>query len=126
MSFLKNKAKTFLIFLFILAIILLIYTFLLYKELIPSNASTLRTTSFMVGIALFFILGGISGVFETSKGWLGGITSGIILVLIISLFKLFSHSLNDWLLIIKYLCYIISSMLGGMIGINFNKASKKN
>lgn len=124
MSFLKNKAKTFLIFLFILAITLLIYTFLLYKELISSTASSLRITSFIIGIILFFILGGISGIFETSKGWLGGITSGIILVIIISIFKLCSHSLNDWSLIIKYVCYVGSSMIGGMIGINFNKEKK--
>lgn len=124
MIFLKNKAKTFLIFLFILAIFLLFYTFLLYKQIVSTSSDSIRITSFIMGIILFFILGGISGLFETSKGWLGGITSGIILVVIISLFKLFSNHLNDWLLLIKYACYIISSMVGGMIGINLNKKRK--
>ena len=121
MNFLKHKAKSFLIFLIILALILLIYTSLLYKEIIPNNTSTINITSYIIGIVLFFILGGISGIFETSKGWLGGITSGIIPVIVICIFKLISQSLNSWLLVVKYLSYIISSMVGGMIGINFNK-----
>lgn len=117
MKFLKNKALSYFIFIIILAITIIIYTSLLYFGVISSNDNTVKTVSFVMGLILFLILGLISGLKEKKSGWLAGFTSSLFLVLIVIFVNIISKNLTVMSLI-KYLAYVISSMLGGIIGVN--------
>lgn len=117
MNFLKNKALSYFIFIIILAITIIIYTSLLYFGVISSNDSTVKAVSFIIGLFLFLILGLISGLKEKKRGWLAGFTSSLFLIFIIIIINIISKSLNAMSLI-KYLAYVISSMLGGIVGVN--------
>lgn len=117
MKFLKNKALSYFIFIIILAITIIIYTSLLYFGVISSNDNTVKTVSFVMGLVLFLILGLISGLKEKKSGWLAGFTSSLFLVLIVIFINMISKNLTVMSLI-KYLAYVISSMLGGIIGVN--------
>lgn len=117
MKFLKNKALSYFIFIIILAITIIIYTSLLYFGVISSNDNTVKTVSFVMGLVLFLILGLISGLKEKKSGWLAGFTSSLFLVLIVIFINIISKNLTVMSLI-KYLAYVISSMLGGIIGVN--------
>lgn len=117
MKFLKNKALSYFIFIIILAITIIIYTSLLYFGVISSNDNTVKTVSFVMGLLLFLILGLISGLKEKKSGWLAGFTSSLFLVLIVIFINIISKNLTVMSLI-KYLAYVISSMLGGIIGVN--------
>ena len=117
MKFLKNKALSYFIFIIILAITIIIYTSLLYFGVISSNDNTVKTVSFGMGLVLFLILGLISGLKEKKSGWLAGFTSSLFLVLIVIFINIISKNLTVMSLI-KYLAYVISSMLGGIIGVN--------
>ncbi len=119
MTFLKNKAKSFLLFFIILTISILVYTLLLHNQVISSSKNSVFITTFIIGIFLFLILGIISGLFEQKKGWLAGLTSGIILLIIVIIFKLCNKELDNPFLIVKYLSFLTSSILGGILGINF-------
>jgi len=100
-----------------LAITIIIYTSLLYFGVISSNDNTVKTVSFVMGLVLFLILGLISGLKEKKSGWLAGFTSSLFLVLIVIFINIISKNLTVMSLI-KYLAYVISSMLGGIIGVN--------
>ena len=117
MKFLKNKALSYFIFIIILAITIIIYTSLLYFGVISSNDNTVKTVSFVMGLVLFLILGLISGLKEKKSGWLAGFTSSLFLVLIVIFINIISKNLTVMSLI-KYLAYVISSMIGGIIGVN--------
>ncbi len=117
MKFLKNKALSYFIFIIILAITIIIYTSLLYFGVISSNDNTVKTVSFVMGLVLFLILGLISGLKEKKSGWLAGFTSSLFLVLIVIFINIISKNLTVMSLI-KHLAYVISSMLGGIIGVN--------
>ena len=120
MKFLKNKALSYFIFIIILAITIIIYTSLLYFGVISSNDNTVKTVSFVMGLVLFLILGLISGLKEKKSGWLAGFTSSLFLVLIVIFINIISKNLTVMSLI-KYLAYVISSMLGGIIGVKKKK-----
>lgn len=117
MKFLKNKALSYFIFIIILAITIIIYTSLLYFGVISSNDNTVKIVSFVIGLTLFLILGLISGLKEKKSGWLAGFTSSLFLILIVIFINIISKNLTVMSLI-KYLAYVISSMLGGIIGVN--------
>lgn len=120
MKFLKNKALSYFIFIIILAITIIIYTSLLYFGVISSNDNSVKTVSMIMGLVLFLILGIISGIKEKKSGWLAGLTSSLFLILIIIFINIISKSLSIMSLV-KYLAYLISAMLGGIIGVNFVK-----
>lgn len=101
----------------IFSIVLLFYTFLVYNKIIILNNTALLISSFIMGILMFFILGIISGRIENKNGWWAGLSSCLICFLIIFICKLFTDSVQFFDLV-KYLCYLLASVLGGIIGVN--------
>lgn len=122
MKLFKQLLKTYLYFLIIVTITILIYTLLIYNEFISTNVSTIRTTTYILGCILFCFLGFISCKGFKSKGWLkAGLTSSIILIIMI-IIRLISNLEINILYFVKVVSYLICSMLGGIFGINiFNR-----
>lgn len=125
MKLLKQKAISFLISLLILTIIVAIYTSLLYNGKISSDTKAIYRSTFIIGAVYFFIIGFLSGIIEKKKGFISSLISGLVLILIIILVRLLSKRvilINDW---IKYIIYLGTCILGGIIGVNLTFKKKE-
>lgn len=127
MKLLKQKAISFLISLLILTIIVAVYTSLLFNGKISSDTKAIYRSTFIIGAVYFFIVGFLSGIIEKKKGFISSLISGLVLILIIILVRLLSKRvilINDW---IKYIIYLGTCILGGIIGVNLTfKKKEKN
>ena len=121
MNLLKSTFKSFLIFSIILTIITFIYTILIYNNIINSEPNNIRIFSFITGIILFFIVGLISGKSKGNNGWLKGLITGTIIYGLIIIIKSLQNNLNDYFIFIKIITNLLSSTLGGILGINFKR-----
>lgn len=125
MNILKSKAISFLISIFIFAIITLIYTILVYNETIKSDQNSIFRFSLILGGISFFIFGFASGLIEKKNGIISNFISAIILLTIIIVVNILTKQNilpTDW---IKYIIYLISCCLGGLVGVNFIFKNKK-
>ena len=120
MQFIKNTAKSYLFFLIITSISSIIYTSIIYFSNTQISSSTLNILSFFVSIIIFFILGiYISRIFK-EKGLMNSFMVSLILLLFILLFKIITKSNNlSW--VIKSISCLLTSSIGGIIGINFKR-----
>ena len=120
MQFIKNTAKSYLFFLIITSISSIIYTSIIYFSNTQISSSTLNILSFFVSIIIFFILGiYISRIFK-EKGLMNSFMVSLILMLFILLFKIITKSFNvSW--VIKSISCLLTSSIGGIIGINFKR-----
>lgn len=120
MQFIKNTAKSYLFFLIITSISSIIYTSIIYFSNTQISSSTLNILSFFVSIIIFFILGiYISRIFK-EKGLMNSFMVSLILILFILLFKIITKSFNvSW--VIKSISCLLTSSIGGIIGINFKR-----
>ena len=122
MSFLKKLLKSYLFFFIILTFTLLIYTFLIYNEFISTEETSIRITTYIIGCFLFLILGFITSRQFNSKGWLRAGISALLIILISISIKLLSDNQIDILYFVKITTYLLTSMVGGIFGVNiFNK-----
>lgn len=120
MQFIKNTAKSYLFFLIIIGVSSLIYTSIIYFSNTSISNETLNLISFFVTIFIFFILGiYISHIFK-EKGLMNSLIVTLILLLLILLFKLLTKSF-DSSFIIKAICCLFTSAIGGIIGVNFKR-----
>lgn len=124
MKLLKKKAVSFLITLIILFISVLIYTLLLYNGKINTSNESIYRSTLIIGAAIFFIYGLLTGVLEKRNGFISSILSTTILLLIIIIVKFISKSTNFPMDFIKYLIYILASGLGGIVGVNIGQKKK--
>ena len=124
MNFIKNKLKELLFISIIFLITMLIYTILIYFQILKVDTSSLRTITYITGLVLFLIYGIISGLIEKKNGWLSGATSALIVILLFFILNLFSDNKTDLSYFIKLLSYLICSMVGGIIGINITSVKK--
>ena len=121
MNFIKNKLKELLFISIIFLITMLIYTILIYFQILKLENSTLRTTIYITGLVLFLIFGIISGIIEKKNGWLSGITSATLIIILTFIINLISKSKIDIYYFVKIITFLLSSTLGGMIGVNLTK-----
>ena len=120
MQFIKNTAKSYLFFLIITSISSIIYTSIIYFSNTKISSSTLNILSFFVSIIIFFILGiYISRIFK-EKGLMNSFMVSLILILFILLFKIITKSFNVYW-VIKSISCLLTSSIGGIIGINFKR-----
>lgn len=120
MNYIKNKIIPLLFFIIILSITSLVYTILLYFNVVSTDKNTIKITCYIIGLLLFLLLGIISTIKENKNGWLKGLSSSIFILLIALIINLCTHSFY-FSLIIKYFSYILTSCIGGIIGINIKK-----
>ena len=121
MNLLKSTLKSLLIFTIILSIIAIIYTILIYNNILIKDPKQIKIIAFITGIILFFIVGITSGKKSEKNGWLRGLISGLLIYGIIIIIKSLNNNLNDYFIFIKITTYLLSSTLGGILGINFKR-----
>lgn len=118
----KNKIFKFLfiylIFVIILTILSFIYAILLKKEILPSSYPSFKNITFVLGLIMFFILGLISGIVSKKNGLLEGFLSSIIIIAIALLINLIIKIELKPIYFIKIFSFLLSSMSGGIIGVN--------
>jgi putative membrane protein (TIGR04086 family) len=120
MNYLKKLGISILLWLTSIMIFILLFTTLSYFEIIKG----IGITTFKIGIPILaiFISSFYLGKKANKKGWLEGIKLGLIVILFIMIMSFII--LKEKFKITYFIYYIIlltSSILGGMIGINFNK-----
>lgn len=118
MQFLKHKFKELLYISIIFLIINLIYTFLIYFQILNFNIETLRTITYITGLFIFLVYGFISGLMERKNGWIAGLSSSILVILIIFIFNLFLKNNLNLNYFVKLLTYLLISVTGGIVGVN--------
>lgn len=120
MEFLKNSLKSLLYIFSIIIVSTFLVTTLNYFNIIGSKLLTIF--KILIILSSMFTGGIIIGKNSKQKGWLEGIKLGLIVTVILILFKYLG--LNQKFLItniIYYIILIISCTLGSMIGINKKK-----
>lgn len=124
----KNKIYKFvivyLIFTIILTVIAFIYAILLNNGILSTSSPAFTNITFVVGIILFFILGLISGIVAKKNGLIEGLFSSLLILSIALLVNLIIKIEIKPLFFVKIAAYLISSMAGGILGVNWG--SKKN
>ncbi len=120
MEYLKNLGKSLLYIFSIIIVSTFIITFFNYFNIIGSKIlSILKILTILISM---FVGGTIIGKNSKQKGWFEGIKLGLIVIIILALFKYLG--LNEKFSITNILYYIIltiSCTLGSMIGINKKK-----
>lgn len=120
MEFLKNSLKSLLYIFSIIIVSTFLVTTLNYFNIIGPKLLTIF--KILIILSSMFTGGIIIGKNSKQKGWLEGIKLGLIVTVILILFKYLG--LNQKFLItniIYYIILIISCTLGSMIGINKKK-----
>lgn len=119
-----NKIKSYLYITIIFFLFTMLYTFLVFKSVLTLSSSTNKVISLIIGSLLFFFYAFTHTIRKDSKGIIRGFIIGITLSIVIIILNLIfksSFSVSD---IYKYAIYIVSSIIGGIIGIN--KHNKKD
>ncbi|NLG81712.1 MAG: TIGR04086 family membrane protein [Bacilli bacterium] len=120
---LKRDLFIILVWFIISLIILTISTILVYTQVI--NISGRSVFLFINGVLLFLILGFLVGNIKQKKGLVSGVLYGIIIVIILMLIQVLGFedklTLN---LLSKYLVFILSTGVGGSLGVNFKPIVK--
>jgi len=118
MDFIKKLSKSLLISLIFLFVLTFIMTILNYIDILKFNVVNI------IEIIILFITI-FSGSFymgkcSSKKGWLEGLKFGLIFLIILILFNYLGFNIKfEVKNILYYLILLVSSLLGGMIGINF-------
>ena len=112
-SFLK-KSFVFLISFIILLLSCLIYTILLYNNLVDTNIGKIYQVTFIMGTIFFFILGIIISLMKKEKSFFTCLLFTSCFLIIIIMVKLITKSFV-YPSLIKYGIYLFSSLLGAML-----------
>lgn len=79
-----------------------------------------------VSFITLFLGGFVSGGKGKQKGWLVGGLTGIVYTTIIFLFQFLGmDSLFSFEEIVYHICYILTAMMGGILGVNLSTTSKR-
>ena len=115
MKYLKQYSIPILIMFASFLISTLSLTLFSYFDLISD--STLSLLEITIMIIIMFIGGFLIGKKSKNKGWLEGLKIGSIFIIILILLNIIFIQTFDFKNIFYFIILIISSMLGGMIGI---------
>lgn len=117
MIYLKNFAISFLYSIVSLLFLMFVFTVLNYFNVINSGLFMIFNIVFSIFLGSFILSKN-----GNNKGWLEGIKFGVIYIIFISLLNIFAFNFKFSLKYIVFLLILlISSIFGGMVGINFKK-----
>jgi len=122
MSLAKKTAKIYLIFGIISLLSIFTFALLVMFNKLPSDENSLSRNIFFTGLVLFLLLGFMSGNCHHKKGVLTGLvysSSVILLALLVN--YLGFDALPDFMTIVKWLAFVVASITGAVIGVNFKK-----
>lgn len=126
----KNKIFKFLFiyltFTIILSIVSFIYAILIKKEILFISYPSFKNITFIIGIILFFILGLLSGIISKKNGLLEGFLAALIILSIALLINLIIKIQLNHMFFIKVFSFLLSSMTGGVIGVNLTNKKIKS
>lgn len=122
MNIIKAKLRTLFSFLIILSLIGLIYALLIWSNKIDSSSEKFHTIMFITGICLFIILGLLSGYYTQEKGLLAGLSSALVIIVIILIINLFVKEPITLRMVLKFLTYTAGSAAGGIMGVNIPRS----
>ncbi|MBY0096250.1 TIGR04086 family membrane protein [Mesobacillus maritimus] len=112
------------IFVFAILSSLVFSLLLAYTSVQESSLKYVVTT---VSFLSLFIGGFITGKNGKQKGWLIGGATGLIYSIIIFLFQYLGHdSLFSSEQIIYHTCYILTAMMGAILGVNMSSTKSRN
>lgn len=117
-NFLKNKLTIFFLFIIILSVFSLVYSLLIYYNKLKIDNNSFKIISFIIGIVSFLILGFISGIICKENGLINGLLNALIVILLSLLVNFFINNNFNISNFIKISAYLISSSVGGIIGVN--------
>ncbi|MEK3890605.1 TIGR04086 family membrane protein [Bacillus sp. FSL K6-3431] len=84
-----------------------------------TQENSIRLIVTIISYFAVFIGGFICGGKGKQKGWIIGGTTGVVYSLIVFMYQYLGHSLLFSLeQIIYYTCYILTAMMGGVLGVN--------
>lgn len=109
---------------FIFLVSSLIYTLLLYHNKINTSTESIYQVTTIIGVIIFFLFGIFNGMISSKKAFFS--TFLIVLTSLVILFiikKLSNNNFNNKV-IIKYLLYLASSLLGTIFSSIFKKKVK--
>ena len=115
----KKLFYLYLLFLIILSLFTIVYSLLIYYGKVSSDMKHFNTWTFIIGIICFFILGLVSANLAQKNGLLEGLVSALVIVLLTLLINLIVQVPFSFRTFIKCVTYLVSSSLGGVIGVNF-------
>ena len=126
----KNKFKKmitiYLLFLLILSIFSIVYALLIYFKKVDSSMKSFNTVTFIIGLICFFLLGLIAANVAQKNGLLEGLIAALTIILITLLINLIVRVDFNFRTFIKTVTYLLSSSLGGVIGVNFRPFINKS
>ena len=118
MNKLTNYIKTYILFFIILLIYIILISLVSYFELL--NYKTVSIINYVVIITLFFLLGYKISYLERNKGYLNGFIISVGLIILFVLISLITSKIT-FSSLVYYLSLILSSITGGIIGVQKNK-----
>jgi putative membrane protein (TIGR04086 family) len=102
------------------------FIFSLLLKFTSVQESSLQYVMTSISFLSIFIGGFISGGNGKQKGWLIGGGTGLIYSVIIFLFQFLGYdSLFTFEQIIYHICYILTAMMGGILGVNLAGGTQK-
>ncbi|TKC20060.1 TIGR04086 family membrane protein [Robertmurraya kyonggiensis] len=102
-----------------LLLIISSFIFSLILRFTSTQESSLGIVTTAITFITLFVGGFVSGGKGKQKGWLIGSLTGILYTLIIFLFQYLGYdSLFSVEQIIYHVCYILTAMMGGILGVN--------
>lgn len=120
MNRLHNTIK-YLCTLLILFLLLLIYTFLGYKNIIVLTPTINKFVTIIFGSMFMLITSYNLTKRKNKNGIILGLLNGILIISVLFVLTLLTNNQTDLSKIIKYLIYIFISIIGGIIGVNKTK-----
>ncbi len=110
--------KILLISLFFLLLFSFIYTLMIKNK---TGTQNYNIPASIIGGLIFFIIGFLSSNHHQKKGILTSFLYSFIIVIILFLIINLTNTKYNPLIIVKYLIFIISSIIGGIFGVNVKK-----
>lgn len=116
----KNIIKS-IIVLFILLLLSVFYTTLLYFKILKPNNFSFKIITYMLSVITFFTFSFLFTANATKKGWLKGLTTGLILLMFPIVYNIKNQNIVNTGIILKYTSLLFLSMFAGVINVNKNK-----
>lgn len=113
-----NYLKSISMFLIVFFVYLLLMSIISYFELF--NYKTISIINYIAMIILFFLLGSKTAHMEQRKGYLNGFLVSLVLVIIFLIITLFISKIG-FSNIVYYMSLILSSVIGGIVGVKEKK-----
>jgi putative membrane protein (TIGR04086 family) len=103
----------------------LLFSLLLRFTDLTENSITLFVT--IISFLSLFVGGFMSGGKGKTKGWMLGGSTGLIYTLVIFFFQYLGYdSLFSLEQLIYHVCYILTAMMGGILGVNMSGGKREN